>query len=111
MWRKTWVISLMSLTPFFLFSACQNPVGNDFGYYRYVGTDLIEGAGTITHLSFEGGFYGIMTGTEGHWDPINLPSEFMKDGLRVKFQAKLRKDLGSFHMWGMMVELTSIEKI
>lgn len=106
----TRLMALMSLAPLFLFCSCQNPVANDFGYYRYIGTDLVEGAGTITYLGFEGGFYGIATGKEGSWDPINLPSEFMKDGLRVKFRAKLRKDLGSFHMWGVLIELISIEK-
>jgi len=93
------------------FSSCQSPLGESLGYYRMVGADIVEGEGTITYVQIEGGFYGITTGKDGHWDPINLPSAFEQDGLKVRFRAKLRNDLVSYHMWGRIIELISIEKI
>jgi len=93
------------------FGSCQSPVGEAFGYHKMIGTDAVEGQGTITFVGVEGGFYGITTGNDGHWDPINLPPEFAQDGLKVKFLAKLRDDLYSVHMWGRIIELTWIVKI
>jgi len=39
-----------------------------------------------------------------HYEPINLPSEFEKDGLRVKFKGKIRDDLVSFYMWESLIK-------
>jgi len=73
--------------------------------------DIVEGTGTMTYLSFEGGFYGIIADDGEHYDPINLPSEFEEDGLQVKFKGKIRDDLASFHMWGHLIELIYIKKL
>ncbi len=51
-----------------------------------VDTGIVKGTGTIVYLNFEGGFYGIIADNGEHYDPINLPSEFKKDGLRVRFK-------------------------
>lgn len=107
---KLLLFVITSLAFLLIFSSCQNPLVSDLGSYRLIGADIVEGTGTITYLGFEGGFYGITSGSDGRWDPMNLPSDFMKDGLRVKYRAKLRKDLSSFHMWGVIVELISIER-
>jgi len=32
------------------------------------------------------------------------------DGLKVKFKEKIRKDIGSYHMWGEVIELIYIKK-
>lgn len=64
--------------------------------------------GTIMYLSFEGGFYGILSDGEIPYDPMNLPEELEEDGLRVFVIAKLRRDLGSFHLWGSIIEIRSI---
>ena len=73
--------------------------------------ELIYGTGTIIYLKIEGGFYGILSDDGEHYDPINLPIEYQKDGLRVSFIAKERSDLLSFHMWGKIVELFSINPL
>jgi len=67
--------------------------------------------GTITFIEVEGGFYGIITDDGARYDPINLPDDFKKDGLRIRFNAQERKDQASFHMWGILIELTKIEKV
>jgi hypothetical protein len=71
---------------------------------------LIHGKGTVKYLSFEGGFYGIVGDDGKNYDPINMPQEFKVDGLRVQFTANLTHYL-SFHMWGYVVKLFSIEKL
>ena len=71
---------------------------------------LVHGKGTVKYMGFEGGFYGIAGDDGKNYDPINMPQEFKVDGLRVQFTANLT-DYGSFHMWGYVVELFSIESL
>ena len=76
----------------------------------------IQGKGTVKYLSFEGGFYGIVGDDGKHYDPLNLPQEFKQDGLRVWFKAErgqaiMTDNIATFHMWGYIVRLVSIEKL
>lgn len=71
---------------------------------------LIHGKGTVKYLSFEGGFYGVVGDDGKNYDPINMPQEFKVDGLRVQFTANLT-DYLSFHMWGYVTKLFSIERL
>jgi len=73
-------------------------------------SNLVHGTGTVEYLSFEGGFYGIVGDDGKHYDPINMPQEFKVDGLRIWFTANMT-DYMSFHMWGYIVELISIERL
>jgi len=77
---------------------------------RSINDGLIHGKGTVVYLSFEGGFYGIVGDDGKNYDPINLPQEFKVDGLRVKFTANITNHV-SFHMWGYVVQLLSIERL
>lgn len=72
---------------------------------------IIHGSGTIQFNDFEGGFYGIIGDYGENYDPINLPSEFKEDGIRVKYTLKILEDQASIHQWGTMVEIITIEKI
>jgi hypothetical protein len=65
--------------------------------------------GTVKHLRFEGGFYGIVGSDGAKYDPVNLPKEFQKDGLQVRFQVKEKKGMMGIHMWGKIVEIVKIE--
>ena len=56
--------------------------------------------GTIRHVDLEGGFYGIETDDGAKLDPVNLPAEFQKDGLRIRAYVESLQDRVSFHMWG-----------
>ncbi len=66
--------------------------------------------GTIRRVGVEGGFYGIVADNGQKYDPVNLPSAYRKDGLRVKFQVREKKGMMGFHMWGKIVEIVKIEE-
>jgi hypothetical protein len=71
----------------------------------------IQGVGTVRHMSFEDGFWGIVSDDGLHYDVGNLPQEFQVDGLRVRFSVNVVHDVLSFHMWGQIAHLVSIERL
>jgi hypothetical protein len=74
------------------------------------GEDVISGTGTIKYVNLEGGFYGIISDDQEYFDPISLIPKFQEDGLPIRFEAKIREDVTNIHMWGTVIELTSIKK-
>jgi len=81
------------------------------GYELGKEENAVRGTGTIVWLNFEGGFWGIIGDDGEHYDPSNLNSEFQSEDLRVYFEAKTRTDLVSFHMWGKIVEILTIQQL
>jgi len=73
--------------------------------------DIIFETGTVKYIDIEGGFFGIIGDSGKNYNPINLSEEFQKDNLRVSFDAKIREDMVSFHMWGTLIEIVRIEKL
>lgn len=73
--------------------------------------DEIAVKGTVEHVELEGGFWGVMGDDGKRYDVVNLPKEFQKQGLRVKFVGRVRPGQVSIHMWGVIVEVISIEKL
>lgn len=67
--------------------------------------------GTVRYIDLEGGFYGIETDDGAKLDPVNLPEDFQKDGMRLRVQIEPLKDRVSFHMWGTLVRVVSIERL
>lgn len=77
------------------------------GYVTRSG-DMISGTGSVEWFGIEGGFFAIR-GDDGRvYEPMNLPPAFERAGLRVRFTARLRKDVGSFRMVGEVVEIQQI---
>jgi hypothetical protein len=74
------------------------------------GRERVSDRGTVRFIGLEGGFYGIIDDHARHWDPTNLPEKFKTDSLRVRFEAVIT-DEPSFHMWGRVVDLISIEPL
>lgn len=70
-----------------------------------------EVTGTIRFVDLEGGFYGIETDEGARLDPVNLPAEFRKDGLRIRAHVERVRDQVSFRMWGSLVRITAIERL
>lgn len=94
--------NLFSILVFFaLFQSCISDQG----------VEQIKAVGTVKFISLEGGFYGIVGDDGKHYDPVNLKEEFKQDGLRVRFTARPAKEQVSFHMWGQMIELITVEKL
>ncbi|MHC4755778.1 MAG: hypothetical protein ACYTBP_11605 [Planctomycetota bacterium] len=69
--------------------------------------DMITG--TVRYLMFEGGFYGIVGDDGRKYDPVKLPEKFRKDGVRVRFRAREKKNVAGIHMWGKIVVIEKIE--
>lgn len=67
--------------------------------------------GTVRYVALEGGFFGIIADNGRRYNPVNLPREYAKDGLRIAFQAVASEDTVSIHMWGTLVKITKIAKL
>jgi hypothetical protein len=68
--------------------------------------------GTVRFFTLEGGFWAIAGDDNVTYDPMTpLAVEFQRDGLRVRFEAKVRDDLGSTHQVGPVVEIIQIRKL
>ena len=96
--------SVFICTALIVLALLSQSCSTDFG-------DNIVGTGTVVYISIEGGFYGIKADDGKAYDPMNLPAEFRKDGLRVRFEAKELKGAASFHMWGIIVEIVHIQAL
>ncbi len=70
--------------------------------------NLVETGATVVYVPVEGGFYGILSDGGKKYDPMNLPVDLQKNGLRIAVKARIRKDVSSFRMWGEIVEILSV---
>ncbi len=77
---------------------------------RIDGEGIIAADGTVTYVDLEGGFYGIVADDGSQYLPANLPEEFAVDGKRVRFTAEVRQDVVTIQMWGIPVEILTIEE-
>jgi hypothetical protein len=67
--------------------------------------------GTIIYNDFSLGFYGIITDDSLKYLPLKLKKQFMKDGLKVKFNFnKPKKLIHTTIMWGTPIYITKIKK-
>lgn len=73
--------------------------------------EVIEAVGTVVFVELEGGFYGIVADDGARYIPRNLPMEFQQDGLRVRFRARILKEVATIYMWGQPIELLHIELV
>jgi hypothetical protein len=69
----------------------------------------VQGTGTVRYFEMEGGFYGIDADSGGHYRPVNLPKDYAKDGLRIRFCAQRLEGIMSIHMWGIPVEIVEMK--
>jgi hypothetical protein len=67
--------------------------------------------GTVRHIDVEGGFYGIVADDGRKLDPVNLPEDFQKDGVRVQVRVEELHDRVSTHMWGTIVRIVEIKRL
>ena len=76
-----------------------------------ISENTISATGTIRYQDIEGGFWGIIGDDGIKYDPMELDSQFQKEGLRVSFKASPETDMMSTHMWGTIINLSHIEII
>lgn len=75
------------------------------------GTPLVDANGTVVWVAIEGGFWAIRGDDQVLYDPHpTVPREFQQHGLRVRFAARQRPDLGCFHAVGPIVTVTEIRR-
>lgn len=68
--------------------------------------------GTMHYYNLEGGFWAIRGDDSVTYDPMTpLSDEFKREGLRVQLDARARRDMGSVHMAGPVVEVIALRKI
>jgi hypothetical protein len=73
--------------------------------------DLITKTGTVRHLDFEGGFWGIVADDSTRYDPGTLDSRFQVDGLRVRYDARVNAGQMSIRQWGTLVTIERIDRL
>lgn len=66
--------------------------------------------GTVRYVDIEGGFYGIVGNDGTQFQPVNLGSEWKKDGLQVSVTARPGEDGMSIYMWGQQIEIITIAR-
>jgi len=66
--------------------------------------------GQIYYRNIEGGFYGIIGDDGIKYQPTNLPRKFKKEGLNLKFDAKMKSHMVSAFQWGTIVELSQVSE-
>lgn len=72
---------------------------------------VVAGTGTIVYVDLEGGFYALDADNGRRYEPMNLPAEFRRDGLRVRFRGRVRSDMASIRMVGPILEILEIQRL
>ena len=71
----------------------------------------IQATGTVHYVDLEGGFYGIETDDGLHYRPLDLPTRFQKDGIRIRFCGRAVQGVIGIQMWGIPVEVSEVEPV
>jgi hypothetical protein len=64
--------------------------------------------GTVEFVDVEGGCWKIRADDGTSYEPLNMPEEFVRDGLRVAVVLSVVDNLGSFCQVGILVNVESI---
>ncbi|RLF14913.1 MAG: hypothetical protein DRN06_06425, partial [Thermoprotei archaeon] len=72
---------------------------------------IVRSRGVVKHIPLEGGFYGIVAEGGRRYLPLNLPQEFKRDGLKVRFEGRVKREVGTIYMWGTPLEIVRISPI
>ncbi|HQN92236.1 MAG TPA: DUF333 domain-containing protein, partial [Methanoculleus sp.] len=99
-----YLVVLVTLFGAILACGCMTAGGDDTVDVR------LSGNGTVVFIDLEGGFYGIVADDGERYLPLDLPADYEKDGLRVRFSADVVNDTATIQQWGTPVDLIEIEK-
>jgi hypothetical protein len=70
---------------------------------------LMTVTGTMKFMSFEGGFYGIVTDKGQKLLPLNLKAEYRQDGMKLKVTGKIETEVMTIQQWGTPFTIESVE--
>ena len=104
---------VVCLTLLIALGACQSspPAAREAAPVTGAGEESQVVKGTVRHIDLEGGFYGIVTDDGTNLDPVNLPEEFRKDGVRLQARVVPLRDRVSIHMWGTPVRIIEFKRL
>ena len=66
--------------------------------------------GTVVHLDFENGAYGLLDDSGKKFLPVNMPEQLKRNGAKVSIRFRLA-DVVSTVMWGKPIFIYSFETI
>jgi heat shock protein HslJ len=89
----------------------RNAGNQDILIYQSSGNANLSFTGTVKWQPIESGFYAIDADDGKKYEPINLPSEYRVNGLRVRVTARKRDDMASINMYGTIIEIVSISRL
>ena len=72
---------------------------------------MIHFTGKVVHLEIEGGFWGLKADDGKNYDPLDMPSQFEIEGMRVEATLRAEKDIATIHMWGTPVRVLEIKRV
>lgn len=113
--------NILALT-FILLSACQSNNGNNatksdinlkteerVKAISHIDKEiLVWQKATVTYISLEGGFFGLLTEDGRKLLPLKLPKKFHQDGAVVNVLGKAKKNIVTFQQWGVPFEIQQI---
>jgi heat shock protein HslJ len=79
-------------------------------FTRQLDSRVFTFRGTVRYVDIEGGFHGIVGNDGTQYQPVNLGSEWKKDGLQVSVTARPGEDGMSIYMWGQQIEIITIAR-
>jgi len=110
---KTCGTVLVGLLLLAVLEGCRSTPANPSGQApsRSEGEHAQVVTGTVRHIDLEGGFYGIVTDEGAKLDPVNLPEEYRKDGVRIEARVVEIRGRVSTHMWGKLVRIIEFKRL
>ncbi|MFN8574792.1 MAG: hypothetical protein U0132_22245 [Gemmatimonadaceae bacterium] len=64
--------------------------------------------GTVKHLAVEGGVFTVQGEDGVTYNPLNLPTEFQREGLAIEIEGRRRDDTMSIQMVGPMLQVIRV---
>lgn len=65
----------------------------------------------VKYMSFEGGFYGLITHNGDKYLPLNLDKTFQQDGAIVNIQGEVVNNMMTIQQWGKPFKISDIQLV
>ncbi len=68
-------------------------------------------SGTVRYVGEEGGFWGVVGDDGKRYEPIHMPTELRRNGLKIELTATVFKNHYSIRTWGILIEVLDYKVI